>query len=252
MTLRWGRRNWLCCAVLLGLSSGHGNACAAEPVRISTSELAPYATERHPGEPGALHEMVAELVRRTGVTSTIEFVPWRRALFLTSSRPRSAVFPLTRSPEREAQYRWLAPLYHENFVFLSLKKNPNFNSASPERNKGRRIGALRGSLMIGYLHQLGYPNVVEAASVEEGMRFLRRGIVDALCNDREILRSLLGGNIHSDFAVSPTLRAATTWLGGSLDFSDAEAQRFEQAMKGMIEDGTYGRILKKYQLGQPQ
>lgn len=251
MTLRWGRRTWLCCAVLLGLSSGHGNACAAEPLRISTSELAPYSTELHPGEPGALYEMVDELARRAGAPSTIEFVPWRRALFLATSRPRSAVFPLTRSPEREAQYRWLAPLYHENFIFLSLKKG-NFNSASPERNKTRRIGTLRGSLMISYLHQQGYPNVIEAASVEEGMRFLRRGIVDAICGDREILRLLQGGRTHADFAVSPTLRATTTWLGGSLDFTDAEAQRFELAMKSMIEDGTYARILKKYQLGQPQ
>jgi polar amino acid transport system substrate-binding protein len=251
MTLRWEPRAWLCCAVMLGLSGGHGTACAAEPVRISTSELAPYSSERHPGDPGALYEMVDALARRAGFPATIEFVPWPRALFLATSRPRSAVFPLTRSPEREARYRWLAPLYHEDFIFLSLK-NGKFDSASPERNKGRRIGTLRGSLMIGYLHQLGYTNVVEAASVEEGMRFLRRGIVDAICGDREILRSLQGGRMHSDFAVSPTLRATTTWLGGSLDFSDAEAQRFEQAMKGMIEDGSYARILKKYQLGQPQ
>jgi polar amino acid transport system substrate-binding protein len=251
MTLRWGRRTWLGCAVLLGLSGGYGHARAAEPVRISTSELAPYSTERHPGDPGALYEMVDELARRAGAPATIEFVPWRRALFLTTSRPRSAVFPLTRSPEREAQYRWLAPLYHENFIFFSLR-NGKFNSASPGRNKERRIGALRGSQIISHLHQLGYTNVVEAASVEESMRFLRRGIVDAICGDREILRSLQGGRMHGDFAVTPTLLATTTWLGGSLDFSEAEAQRFEQAMKSMIEDGSYARILKKYQLGQPQ
>ncbi len=247
MTLRWGTRG---CAALL-LAAAGWQAQAAAPVRIATSELAPYSTEQRPGEPGALYEMVDELVRRAGAPATIEFVPWRRALFLTASRPRSAVFPLTRSPERETEYRWLAPLYREHFVFLSLKGG-NFNSIKPERSKGRRIGTLRGSLMTTFLHQQGYANVIEAASVEEGMRFLRRGIVDAVCGDREILRALQGGQMGQDVALSPTLRETTTWLGGSLDISEAEALRFEQAMKTMIEDGTYARILKKYQLGLTQ
>ncbi len=248
MTLRLACLALLYCASLAGV---HGAAMAAEPVRISTSELPPFAMENRPGAPGALFEMVEELARRTGIASTIEFVPWRRATFLTNSRLRSAVFPLTRSPERETQYRWLAPLYREDFIFMSLKGG-TFDSAHPQRNKHRRIGILRGSLMVKYLHDQGFPNVVEASSVEETMRYLRRGIVDAVCGDREIIRASLGGSISPGYALSPTLRETVTWLGGSLDFSDADVLRFELAMKEMVEDGTHARILKKYQLGLPQ
>ncbi len=251
MTLRCRRQVLACFAVLLGLSSLQGAAYATEPIRITTSELPPFSMDNRPAAPGALFEMVEELSRRTGVPATIEFVPWRRALFLTASRPRSAVFPLTRSPEREHQYRWLAPLYRETFLFIS-PKNGSFDNANPERSKTRRIGILRGSLMIKYLHDEGYPNVVEAASVEESMRFLRRGIVDAVCGDREILRALLGKRFHSDFAVSAPVRETTTWLGGSLDMTAADASRYEHVMKDMIQDGSYARILKKYHLGLAQ
>lgn len=251
MTLEWERKAIACCAVLLGLFAPHGLGCAAEPVRITTSELPPFSMEHQPGAPGALFEIVQELNRRTGLPATIEFVPWRRALFLTASRPRSAVFPLTRSPERESQYRWLAPLYRETFLFLS-RKNANFDSAHPERNKTRRIGILRGSLMIKFLHDEGYPNVVEAASVEEGLRFLRRGIVDAVCGDREIMRAMLGKRFDTEFAASAPLRETTTWLGGSLDMTAADAARYAQAMEEMIDDGSHARILKKYQLGSGQ
>jgi polar amino acid transport system substrate-binding protein len=247
MKLGWGRKAVARCAVVLGLLASHGLGCAAGPLRIATSELPPFSMEHQPGSPGALVDMVKELNKRTGSPATIEFVPWRRALFLTASRPRSALFPLTRSPEREGQYRWLAPLYRETFVFLS-RKDANFDNAHPERNKTRRIGMLRGSLMIKFLHDEGYPNVVEAASVEESLRFLRRGIVDAVCGDREILRAMLGKRFHSDYATSAPLRETTTWLGGSLDLTAADAGRYEQAMKDMIQDGSHARILKKYQL----
>ena len=247
MTQRWGRLALLCCAVLLGGPGLPGQVLAGEHIHVSTSELPPFSTERSGAEPGALFEMVAELGRRTGMPTAIEFVPWKRAVFLTSSRGRSAIFPLTRSPERESQYRWLAPLYRENFVFVSLKRGA-FDVLHPERDRQKRIGILRGSLMIKFLHDQGYPNIVEASSIEEGVRFLRRGIVDALCSDRDIVRSLLGERIGHDYLTGATLRQTTTWLGGSLDFSAAEAARFELAMKEMVDDGTYARLLKKYQL----
>jgi polar amino acid transport system substrate-binding protein len=251
MTLRWRRLALVCCAIVLSVPGMPGRAMAAGPVRITTSELPPYAMEHRPGQPGALLEMVEELGRRTGLASTIEFVPWRRATFLASSRTRSAVFPLTRSPERETQYRWLAPLYRERFVFIS-PKGSGFDSIRPERQKSKRIGTLRGSFMIKYLHDQGYPNVVEAATVEETQRFLRRGIVDAVCADREILRAGIGARMDTDYDLSATLRETSTWLGGSLDFSEADVLRFEQSMREMIADGTYARILKKYQLGPSQ
>ena len=251
MTLRWDRLALSGCTFALAAVLGNASAWAAQPIRIATSELPPFSMEHRRDEPGALFEMVEELARRTGLPATIEFVPWKRAVHLSTSRPRSAIFPLTRSPEREAQYRWLAPLYRENFVFVSLKGG-TFDSAHPARSKHMRVGTLRGSLMIKYLHDHGYPNVVEAASIEEGLRFLRRGIVDAVCSDREIMRAALGARSEDDYLISATLRATTTWLGGSRDFTEADAARFDQAMKAMVDDGTYARLLKKYQLGLPQ
>jgi polar amino acid transport system substrate-binding protein len=252
MTPRSGSIVLLCCTVLLGLSPGlRGAAIAAEPIRLTTSELPPLSMEHRPGQPGALVEMVEELARRTGSRTTIEFVPWRRAVQLTTARPRSAVFPLTRSPERETQYRWLAPLYRETFVFLSWKGS-KFDLARPERSRQQRIGILRGSLMIKHLREHGYPNIVEASSVQESLRFLRRGIVDAVFGNGDIYRASLGARGASDYAMSPAMRETATWLGGSLDFAESDAARFGQAMKAMVDDGTHARILKKYQLDQAQ
>lgn len=234
----------VCCAALLG-----GTALPAacdELIRISTSELPPFSIEGDTAAPGALLEMVEELLRRTQRSGTIEFVPWRRALLL-SAQPRSAIFPLTRSIEREGQYRWLARLYHEHFLFVTVQGR-DFDVKAPERNKERRIGMLRGSVMTTTLRRLGYRNIVEAASVDEGMRFLRRGIVDAVFGDRAIIERGMRVSGAANYAMSEPLYTTTTWLAGSRDFTEADAQLFHQGMKEMVEDGTHARILKKYQL----
>lgn len=243
----------VCLFLLATAPLARANAAAAAPapapapIRITTSDLPPLSIESGPGSPGALHEIVAELLRRTRLAGHIEFVPWQRAIYLTGNLSRTAIFPLTRSPERETRYRWLARLYHEHFLFLSIKGR-RFDVTRPELDKERRIGVLRGSLMIKVLRENGYRNIVEAASIDESLRFLRRGIVDAVFGDRAIYRASLDGMAFDNYLMSEPMRSTTTWLGGSLDFSEADAALFQMAMKEMVEDGSYALILKKYKL----
>ena len=235
-------------ALLLCALLARGPACAApEPIRIVTSNLPPFAMDAAPGAPGALYEIVAELLRRTRLPASIEFVPWQRAIYLSTYLSRSAIFPLTRSPERESQYRWLARLYHEHFLFMS-QKGGRFDVRQPALGKDRRIGVLRGSQTIVTLKELGYLHIVEASSVSDSVRLLRRGIVDAVFGDRNIFRATLRERDDGNFLMSEPVRITTTWLGGSLDFSEADAALFQKAMKEMIDDGTYAQILKKYEL----
>jgi polar amino acid transport system substrate-binding protein len=243
----WARRfAGVCCAAILGIAPAHARA-TGHAIRVATTDLPPLTMEATPAAPGALYEMVEELARRTRVQATIEFVPWKRALYLSTSQARTAVFPLTRSSEREHQFRWLAKLYHEHFLFMALR-NGNFDVAEPARSKQRRIGVLRGSLTAGWLKQSGYQNIVEASSVDEGMRFLKRGIVDAVFGNRALFRGTMQEGGGRDYRLSDTMRTTTTWLGGSLDFSEADAAHYQKAMKEMVDDGTYGAILKKYDL----
>lgn len=235
-----------CCAAASATVPSPG----AAPLRVATSVLPPYALDGDPDAPGALLEVVQEILRRTDASGNIEFVPWRRALLLPTTQPRTLIFPLTRLPEREAQYRWLTRLYQEHFVFLTID-GTRFDVQDPARSKDRRIGMLRGSAMTATLRALGYRQIVEASSVDEGMRFLQRGIVDAVCGDRALLQRALKGRGLGKVMTSAPISSTVTWLGGSLDFSNAEAAAFQKAMQEMIEDGAYARILKKYELAHP-
>lgn len=239
------------CAVvwsaLLGVTT-FAQAAGIEPLRIATTSLPPLTYENTLAAPGALYEVVEEMARRAQVPASIEFVPWMRAVYMTTSLPRMGIFPLTRSSERETQFRWVVRLYHEHFLFMTLKRSKTFDVAEPALSKERRIGILRGSVVIKVLRENGYRHIVEASSIDESVRFLKRGIVDAVFGDRTIYRAATNGRAEHDYAMSEPLRTTTTWLGGSLDFPDADAALLQKAMKEMQDDGSYARILKKYDL----
>lgn len=241
------RRQSFALALLLGTPLAV-RAGVAGRIRVVTSHLPPLVQESNPRRPGALLELVQELCRRAQLAPATEFVPWRRALFLATSLPATAIFPLTRLPGREAQYRWLAPLYEENYIFLTARGS-RFDLRRLEQMTTRRITLLRGAAQAAMLAEMGYHNLVEAASIDEVHRFLLGGMADAAFGERNIIRaSLKSHGAEKQFALSAPLRSTTAWLAGSLDFDADDVRRFQRAMTAMEADGSKRRILGRYGL----
>ena len=214
-------------------------------LRIVTSELPPLAMENST-RPGALLEMVNELCRRLRLKPEVSFVPWKRALYLTNGTRATTIFPLTRLPEREAQFRWLTQLYEEQYTFLA-PRGRLFDVRHPQFMKDKRITLLRGSSLISVLREMGYRNIVEARSIEELHRFLVKDMADATFAETSVIRDLVRKHrSEDDFDVGEPVRKTPAWLAGSLDFTDADSALFQHAMKEMTADGTATRILKSY------
>ncbi|SFV04092.1 substrate-binding periplasmic protein [Pseudoduganella namucuonensis] len=217
-------------------------------LRIVSTHLPPLVLEHGGERPGALHEMVTELCRRLRVAPATEFVPWRRALFLATTMPATTIFPLTRIPSRERQFRWLAPLYDEHYVFVA-PRGKRFDVRRPLEMKDRRVTLLRGAAQGAILRELGYRDLVEARSIDEVHRFLKGGMADASFGERNIIRTSLKSRAAEDeFELSAPVRSTTAWLAGSLDHTEDDTLPFQRAMQDMRADGTYRRILGKYGL----
>jgi ABC-type amino acid transport substrate-binding protein len=197
---------------------------------------------------GALRELVDALCRRLGLAPNVAFMPWRRALYLATTMPHTAIFPLTRLAPRENQFRWLAPLYEENYAFLA-QRDSGFDVNHPETMTDKRIALLRGAAQSAILAELGFKHLVEGSSIDEINRFLLAGMADAAFGERAIIHSSLRmRGQEKTFRLGAPVRSTVAWLAGSLDFSEAEARRYREALAALVADGTQDRIFKKYGL----
>ncbi|GJJ02265.1 ABC transporter substrate-binding protein [Duganella rhizosphaerae] len=236
----------LCALALLA------RAESPEPLRLVAADLPPYAVAAGGDSPGSLVEIVQELARRVGTPATVEFYPWQRALALTGVLPHTAVLPLTRTPEREPQYRWLVRLRQQNFVFVARHGSIDPRELRDPAGLARRrpIAVLRGSPHKQVLQSLNFSAVAECASVRECMRMVTKGVADATYGGEDIHRHAanLDGHREADFDFSPVFRSGDIWLGGSLDFSEDEARKWRAAYEAMRADGSLARIQRKYGL----
>ncbi|MCU6501169.1 transporter substrate-binding domain-containing protein [Rugamonas sp. A1-17] len=235
-------------ALALGCGAGLAQTGPARRLRVVTTHLPPLVIENDNKRPGALRELLNELCKRTQMELKLEFVPWKRALFLATSMPATAIFPVTRLKERESRFRWLAPLYEEHYMFLA-PRGGTFDLQHLDDMKTRRITLLRGAAQTAILQELGYRNIVEGNSIEEIHRYLLEGMADAAFGERNIIQSSLKSrSAQRAFQISAPVRTTTAWLAGSLDFDEATIQEFQRAKASMDADGTTHRILAKYKL----
>ncbi len=242
------RRTLLSLAAALSCGTSLARAAQGKELRVVTTHLPPLVVENDDQNPGALRELLNELCKRVQMSLKLEFVPWKRALFLATSMPETAIFPVTRLLDRETKFRWLAPLYEEHYMFLAAR-NGKFDIQHPEAMKARRITLLRGAAQATILQELGYRNIIEASSIEEVHRYLLKGMADAAFGEQHIIQnSLTSRSAQKDFHLSAPVRTTTAWLAGSLDFDDATVQLFQHTKAAMDADGTTRRILGKYKL----
>jgi ABC-type amino acid transport substrate-binding protein len=235
----------------LGAAGGKVSSAALAadaPLHIVTAHLPPLVMAPGGKQAGALRELVDALCHRLGMAPELAFVPWRRALYLATTMKHTAIFPLTRLPEREAQFRWLAPLYEENYIFMA-QKGKAFDLQHPREMTDKRIALLRGAAQSAILRELGFQRLVEASSIDEVHRFLLAGMADAAFGERAIIHSslLMRGDVQN-FGLGEPIRSTSAWLAGSLDFSEEEAAAYGSAMAELLADWTQKRIFRQYGL----
>lgn len=228
-----------------------GRAEPIAPYQIVSGNLPPFTVESGQDSPGALAALVREMAMRLGEPPTIQFYPWTRALSMAGSQPRTLILPLTRTPEREAHYRWLVKLYRQQFVFIALR-SATVNLDSLDTLRELRITVLRGSPNEGQLASRHFKQVLPANSVLDMARMLERGMADAIYGGDAINLAVLAehGIPRTQLQLSKPLDYGEIWLGGSLDIPESEALLWQTAMKQLVRDGVVRRTLARYGLPQ--
>lgn len=243
----------LVCPLLLCLFcwTAQAAATAVAPFELVTADLNPYAIDKHPEAPGALVELVESLAQKLGHEQKVSFFPWARAVATAQNQSRTAVLPLTRSPEREAKFQWLVKLYPVRFVFIT-RTDQNKDANTVEQARKLSITVLRGALNFDQLlkHDFDKDKIIQETTIENAFKALDHGMVDAYYGPEAVGLTTLhnSGRKMKDYQVGLVLEQNEIWLAAGNGFTDPEIKWMQQSFDAMKKDGTYGRVLKKYHL----
>jgi polar amino acid transport system substrate-binding protein len=234
-------------ALLLAASAG-----AAPPHLFMNTEHTPPSSMMVDGEvSGFATEKMRVMLQRAGIQSTFMMMPWKRAYLLAQTRNDTCVYSTTRTPEREAQFKWVGPT-HANDWTLFGRADRKLKLTTIEDARGMRIGAYNGDVRGEALIADGY-NVDVVQNNISNPRKLMNDRIDLWVTSLRIGTTLSAEEGYGARLVPVlTFRRTDLYLACNPSVPDATIAKLNAILVGMNRDGTSTAIEKKFDYWEPQ
>jgi polar amino acid transport system substrate-binding protein len=190
------------------------------------------------------------MARRAGLTVGIQVLPWPRAVILAAQDAHSVLYTLTRTAEREQQYRWVGPIARRRIVLYRLADRSDVKAASLDDLHRLRIGVARESATARQLAQQGYgPSLEVAMNDDATMRMLIARHVDAIAM-LDFAAAWHSAQQGSGFkALQPLITLDDSheyYFGLHKDAPEELVAALQHALDSLRADGELDRLTQRY------
>jgi len=220
-------------------------AQAGPGLTIATETSAPFSMRVGENVAGIATDTIREILARAGIAHTIELLPWKRAYTLAQERPDACVYATTRTPERDAVFKWVGPIGEADWVLMG-RADRTFSLRSLEDARNYRIGTYNGDARDEYLRGRGF-EVDPAPDDLTNPRKLMLNRIDLWA--ASIQRgSLTLEQLGYAGKIVPVLsfKRMRLYLACNRAVPDAQIARMNEALMSMERDGSRRAILHKY------
>lgn len=220
-------------------------AWASPQLQWVAGNLPPFAWDAPGGARGFAHDLALAMAQRLGRPGQVTFVPWARAVRMAEQGPNYGIFPLARTPDREASFQWLVPLMTVRYGLYTLATESRLDL---EQLRALRVGVLRGSPIAANLRAERFKAIVEAKDYRDLLRLVHDRTLDAVYAATPMLEAAMDeyGHPRIQFALQTTLGEATLYMAASLGLDAAEAQRWVGAYRQLEDEGVVTRLRRRY------
>ena len=223
---------------------------AAASLSITTENAPPSSMLGENGVIGRETDKIRELMARTGTEYTIDLLPWKRAYMMAQTQNQTCVYSTSRTPEREALFKWVGPTDEAEWQFWG-RADHEFPLNTIEDARKLRIGTYIGDARDEYLRSRGFK--VEPVSndlVNPKKLLLKRIDLWAVG-----MRNGTAGPRQPEWAdkVVPLLvfNRVKVYLACNPSVPDQLVERLNAALADMRRDGTMTRLEQKYEHSPP-
>lgn len=195
---------------------------------------------------GMVGDVVLEAMRRAGLEPRILVEPNPHALAMTRARADTYIAAISRTPEREQFYTWIAPIMPIHRAFFTIGKR--IDSFADARRGLKKIAVSRNTANEEALLREGFERsqLVAVNAGESAPRMLLAGRVDGWFNlvpESETLLNQIGA---AGVVSGRPVASSDLYLACSRSCNRANVRKLEAAIAAMRADGTMRKLMKRY------
>lgn len=231
--------------LLASALAGPAGAARATPPIWAGHDIPPFLWQGAKGPEGYAFDIFQRVVKQAQVAADLRIYPWARTLRMLQEGQAQAALVVTRTPEREAQFRWLFPVGSFRYVVLTrqqLAPAPGELAAL----KPLRVGALRASVGRSLLEPAGITQVVEGKDFVDLLALLNRGIVDAVFGPEPALRTVAARAGGAGLQLTALTAVHEFYAAAGAAMSDPTVQRLRAAYQQLVDSGVVAQLRKQH------
>ena len=244
--MSWNAAGWIL-LWLLALPAETQPLASHAGVLLLTEEWPPYNYVEQGRLSGASVRIVQALLRELGRSDPIRVYPSQRAKLLLESQPRSMMFSMFRTPQREAQYKWIGPIGRDAIYFYQRKGSPLQVRTLQDAKTVSVIACRQAGLVFNLLTAAGFTNLdATAYTGRQVYSKLLRGRAELAISDSPLgvqyLLQQMG--LPEDVLQQTQVKVVESdlYIAASLDFPDSEIALWQQALDRLRARGEIERL----------
>jgi len=203
---------------------------------------------------GSSVDIVNEIQARTGHVDKLNLGLWLDAYAIVQYLPNSALFNMTRTPERENMFQWVGPISTSRSYFYTLASSGLTIETVEQAKALRSIATPKGWFTHDYLINNNFKNIVATSLTStDAFRQLINGEVQALLMTDLDVKWLadISKVPLSDLTKQMQASDLKDYIAFSLNTPASTVQQWQQYLDAMKADGTFNTIWNKWFEGFP-
>lgn len=218
---------------------------------LVTEEWAPYNYTENGKLKGISVDIVEAVMEATNRRFKILVLPTMRSTATLRAEPKTIMFSLFRTKEREALYQWVGPLIEESIFPYRLRQQGPLPRTWDDLRTASRITTRVDGLVVRQLQAQGVANLDPVAIESEQLyKMLFLGRAEIIVGDTDTgvryYTEKLGYDPSALEKVPVEVVRSALYIAFSLDCERELVSSWSSALKTLKDQGTIDRIVARY------